>query len=93
MAETRYQHLWADDGCNALEVAERSSNHRAHLLEKHIWVAGAFSALFDGPFAQRLTFKGWHFAGEGVVRCAIRRLSEDGMVLGSAARRYASAFS
>ena len=75
MAETRYQDLSGDDRRDALEVAERSSNHRAHLLEKDIWVVATLSALFDGPFAQHLTFKGgtslskaWH---------AIRRFSED----------------
>ena len=36
MAETRYQDLSADDRRDALQVAERGSNHKAHLLEKDI---------------------------------------------------------
>lgn len=75
MAEARYQYLSADDRKDALEVADRSSNHKAHLLEKDIWVVAALGVLFEAPFARHLTFKGgtslskaWH---------AIRRFSED----------------
>ena len=58
MAETRYQELSTDDRRDALEVAERSSSHKAHLLEKDIWVVAALDSLFESPFAQHLTFKG-----------------------------------
>ncbi len=75
MAETRYQDISADDRQDALEVAGRNSDHKAHLLEKDIWVVAALDVLFDAPFAGHLTFKGgtslskaWH---------AIRRFSED----------------
>lgn len=75
MAETRYQDLSSDDRRDALKVAERTGNYRAHLLEKDIWVVATLGVLFDAPFAGNLTFKGgtslskvWH---------AIRRFSED----------------
>ena len=75
MAEARYQNLSAADRRDALEVAERSGSHMAHLLEKDIWVVAALGVLFDASFADHLTFKGgtslskaWH---------AIRRFSED----------------
>ncbi len=58
MAETRYQELLVDDPRDALEVVERSSNHKAHLPEKDIWVVATLGVLFDGPFAQHLTVKG-----------------------------------
>ena len=75
MAETRYQELPIDDRRDALEVAERSSSHKAHLLEKDIWVVAALDALFESPFAQHLTFKG----GTSLSKAwrAIRRFSED----------------
>ena len=38
MAEARYQDLSAADRRDALLVAERGGNHKAHLLEKDIWV-------------------------------------------------------
>ncbi len=75
MAETRYQDLSVDDRQDALEVAGRNSDHKAHLLEKDIWVVAVLDVLFDAPFAGHLTLKGgtslskaWH---------AIRRFSED----------------
>ena len=75
MAETRYRDLSSDDRRDALEVAERISGHKAHLLEKDVWVVATLGVLFDAPFAGSLTFKGgtslskaWH---------AIRRFSED----------------
>ena len=75
MAEARFQDLSPDERRDALEVAERSGSHKAHLLEKDVWVVAALSVLFDAPFAGHLIFKGgtslskvWH---------AIRRFSED----------------
>ena len=58
MAETGYQDLSADDRRDALEVAERTGSHKAHLLEKDLWVVATLGALFDAPFAGHLTFKG-----------------------------------
>ena len=55
MAEARYQDPSADDRRDALQVAERGGNHKAHLLEKDIWVVATLGVLFDGPFAQHLT--------------------------------------
>ena len=75
MAETRYQELSTDDRRDALEVAERSSSHKAHLLEKDIWVVAALDALFESPFARHLTFKGGTSLSK--VWRAIRRFSED----------------
>ena len=75
MAEERYQDLPARDRRDALEVAERSSSQRAHLLEKDLWVVATLSVLFDGPLAEPLTFKG----GTSLSKAwrAIRRFSED----------------
>ena len=75
MAETRYQDLSAGDRRDALEVAERNSNHKAHLLEKDVWVVGTLGVLFDAPFAGNLTFKGGTSLSK--VWNAIRRFSED----------------
>ena len=75
MAEARYQDLSADDRRDALQVVEHGSNHKAHLLEKDIWVVATLNALFDGPFAQHLTFKGGTSLSK--VWRAIRRFSED----------------
>ncbi|MDE0038713.1 MAG: nucleotidyl transferase AbiEii/AbiGii toxin family protein [Gammaproteobacteria bacterium] len=75
MAETRYQDLSADDMRDALEVAERGSSYKAHLLEKDVWVVVTLGALFDAPFAQHLTFKGGTSLSK--VWRAIRRFSED----------------
>ncbi|MCY4311467.1 MAG: hypothetical protein OXC54_09200 [Rhodospirillaceae bacterium] len=58
MAERGFQNLSSDDRRNALEVVERNSNHKAHLLEKDIWVVATLGALFDAEFADHLTFKG-----------------------------------
>ena len=75
MAEIRFQDLSADDRRDALEVAERNTGLKAHLLEKDVWVVATLGVLFEAPFAPHLTFKGgtslskvWH---------AIRRFSED----------------
>ena len=75
MAETRYQDLSPHDRRDALEVAERNSGQKAHLLEKDVWIVATLGVLFDAPFAGNLIFKGgtslskvWH---------AIRRFSED----------------
>ncbi|MDE0419031.1 MAG: nucleotidyl transferase AbiEii/AbiGii toxin family protein [bacterium] len=75
MDETRFQDLSPSDRRDALEVAERYSSHKAHLLEKDIWVVATLDVLFDAPFAEHLIFKGgtslskvWH---------AISRFSED----------------
>ena len=75
MAETQYQELSTDDRRDALEVAERSGGHNAHLLEKDIWVVATLGVVFDGPFAQHLTFKGGTSLSK--VWRAIRRFSED----------------
>ncbi len=75
MAETRYQDLSVDDRRDALEVAERTDNHKAHLLEKDIWVVATLDALFDSPFARHLTFKGGTSLSK--VWRVIRRFSED----------------
>lgn len=75
MAETRFHHLSLDDQRDALEVAERNSSHKAHLLEKDIWVVATLGVLFDTPFAGNLIFKG----GTSLSKAwrAIRRFSED----------------
>jgi len=75
MAETRYQDLSAGDRRDALEVAEGRSSHKAHLLEKDVWVVATINALFGTPFAKHLTFKG----GTSLSKAwqAIRRFSED----------------
>ena len=75
MAETRYEDLSADDRRDALEVVERGSDHKAHLLEKDIWVVATLGVLFNGPFAQHLTFKGGTSLSK--VWRTIRRFSED----------------
>ena len=75
MAETRFQDLSADDRRDALEVTERNSSHKAHLLEKDVWVVATLGALFDAPFASHLTFKGGTSLSK--VWRAIRRFSED----------------
>ena len=58
MPEARFQDLLPDDRRDALEVAERSGSHKAHLLEKDVWVAATLGILFEAPFAENLTFKG-----------------------------------
>ena len=75
MAEQRFQNLSADGRRDALEVAERSSNLKAHLLEKDVWVVAVLSILFKAPFAEHLTFKGGTSLSK--VWRAIRRFSED----------------
>ena len=75
MAESRYQDLSDTDRRDALEVAERSGVHQAHLLEKDIWVVAALGVLFDAPFAEHLAFKGGTSLSK--VWRAIRRFSED----------------
>ena len=73
MAETRLQDLSPHDRRDALEVAERNSSHKAHVLERDVWVVATLRVLFDAPFAGNLILKGgtslskmWH---------AIRRFS------------------
>ena len=70
-----YQDLSAGDRRDALRVAEREGRHKAHLLEKDIWVVATLDALFESPFAHHLTFKG----GTSLSKAwrAIRRFSED----------------
>ncbi len=75
MAEPPFQGLSVNDRRYALRVAQERGKHRAHLLEKDIWVVATLGALYNAPFAEQLTFKGgtslskaWH---------AIRRFSED----------------
>ncbi|MCY3815661.1 MAG: nucleotidyl transferase AbiEii/AbiGii toxin family protein, partial [Gammaproteobacteria bacterium] len=75
MAEARYQDLSNAERRDALEVVESASVHKAHLLEKDIWVVAALKVLFDAPFAEHLTFKGGTSLSK--VWRAIRRFSED----------------
>ena len=75
MAEARYQDLPDADRRDALQVVERGSVHKAHLLEKDIWVVAVLDVLFDAPFAEHLTFKGGTSLSK--VWRAIRRFSED----------------
>ena len=75
MAEARFQDLSASDRRDALDVVERGSIHKAHLLEKDIWVVAVLNALFDAPFAEHLTFKGGTSLSK--VWRAIHRFSED----------------
>ena len=75
MAETQFQALSADDRRDALEVAERSSSRKAHLLEKDVWVVATLKVLFDARFGAQLTFKGGTSLSK--VWRAIRRFSED----------------
>ena len=75
MAESQYQGLSAADRRDALEVVERNSRHKAHLLEKDVWVVAALDVLFHAPFAAHLTFKGGTSLSK--VWRAIRRFSED----------------
>ena len=75
MADARYQDLSAADRRDALEVAERSSSQKAHLLEKDVWVVATLRVLFDAPFAGHLVFKGGTSLSK--VWGAIRRFSED----------------
>lgn len=75
MVEARYQDLSDADRRDALQVAERGSVHKAHLLEKDIWVVAVLNVLFDAPFAEHLTFKGGTSLSK--VWRTIRRFSED----------------
>ncbi len=75
MAEQVFQNLSPDDRRDALEVAERNSSHKAHLLEKDVWVVATLGVLFDAPFAGNLIFKGGTSLSK--VWRAIRRFSED----------------
>ena len=75
MPEARFQDLSPDDRRDALEVAERSGSHKAHLLEKDVWVVAALGILFEAPFAENLTFKGGTSLSK--VWRATRRFSED----------------
>ncbi len=75
MPEIRYQYLPEAERRDALDVLGRSNVHRAHLLEKDIWVVAVLGVLFDAPYAEHLTFKG----GTSLSKAwrAIRRFSED----------------
>ena len=75
MAEARYQDLSDTERRDALEVVERASVHKAHLLEKDIWVVATLGVLFHAPFAEHLIFKGGTSLSK--VWQAIRRFSED----------------
>jgi len=75
MPEARFQDLSPDDRRDALEVAERNGSHKAHLLEKDVWVVATLGILFEAPFAGHLTFKGGTSLSK--VWRAIRRFSED----------------
>ncbi len=75
MAEQGFQNLSPGDRRDALEVAERSGSHKAHLLEKDVWVVATLGVLFDAPFAGNLIFKGGTSLSK--VWRAIRRFSED----------------
>ena len=74
-AETPFQSLSADNRRYALRVAQEIGKHRAHLLEKDIWVVAALGVLFDAPFAQYLTFN----SGTSLSKVwrAIHRFSEN----------------
>ena len=75
MPEARFQDLSPDDRRDALEVAERSGNHKAHLLEKDVWLVATLGILFEAPFAENLTFKGGTSLSK--VWRVSRRFSED----------------
>ena len=75
MPERRFQDLPPDDRRDALEVAERSGSHRAHLLEKDVWVVATLGVLFETPFAKHSTFKDGTSLSK--VWRATRRFSED----------------
>lgn len=55
MAEQGFQDLPPDDRRDALEVAERSSSHKAHLLEKDVWAVATLGILFEASFAEHPT--------------------------------------
>ena len=75
MSDVAFHSLPAEERRDALRVAASRSGRRAHLLVKDIWVVLTLSALFDGSFAEHLTFKG----GTSLSKAfrAIRRFSED----------------
>ena len=75
MPEARFQDLLPNDRRDALEVAERSGSHKAHLLEKDVWVVATLGILFETPFAENLTFKGGTSLSK--VWRTSRRFSED----------------
>ncbi len=75
MPEARFQDLLPNDRRDALEVVERSGSHKAHLLEKDVWVVATLGILFETPFAENLTFKGGTSLSK--VWRASRRFSED----------------
>ena len=83
MPEARFQDLSPDDRRDALEAAERNSSHKAHLLEKDVWVVATLGILFDAPFAGHLTFKGGTSLSKvrpaclGDVKLAARRIDPD----------------
>lgn len=75
MSDVAFHSLPAEERRDALRLAASRCGRRAHLLEKDIWVVWTLSALFDGSFAEHLTFKG----GTSLSKAyrAIRRFSED----------------
>lgn len=75
MADVRFQDLSVADRRDALQVADRAGGHKAHLLEKDIWVVAALTVLFEAPFTEHLTFKGGTSLSK--VWRAISRFSED----------------
>ena len=75
MGDVAFQRLSAEDRRNALTVAQESSGHMAHLLEKDIWVVQTLRVLFDAPFGADLVFKGGTSLAKGYD--VIRRFSED----------------
>lgn len=74
MAE-RFFDLSESDRRDALRFAESQTGRPAYLLEKDVWVVWSLSALFGGPLAGDLTFKGGTSLSK--VYQAIDRFSED----------------
>jgi len=74
MAEA-FLNLSREDQLEALNVAAARSGRAAHVLEKDIWVVWTLSALFEGPSADHLVFKG----GTSLSKAygVIDRFSED----------------
>ena len=75
MDDAPYWALSTRERREALQVAARSSGHRAYVIEKDIWVVAALGVLFEAPFSQHLVFKGGTSLSK--VWRAIRRFSED----------------
>ena len=75
MTEVLYQKLSAVDRRDALEVVERSSSHRAYLLEKDIWVVATLRALFNAPFSGHLCAKGSRISTPSWVKSLTLRVT------------------